>query len=217
MARTPNDTELPAHALRSVSTAMETKSLQTLTGLVAGIVADASLHDMEIQLLSTWLSAHQEVTRSWPGMAIYQWVSEVCADGVVTDAERAHLLANLTAMAATDFAATGSAQAEPLQLPIDDSVALEFAGAGIVHTGTFVYGTRSKCERLSEALGARPLSGITKAAKILVVGTRVTPSWRTEAYGQKIIDAVNLQQAGHPIKIVSEQRWFAAAQTAGAV
>ena len=184
-------------------------------GLVTGIVADAHLHDMEIQLLSTWLAAHQEVTRSWPGLAIYEWVREVCADGVVTDAEREHLLANLTALAATDFATTGSVQADPLELPIDDSADIVFAGVGIVHTGTFVYGTRAKCERLSEQLGARPLGQITKAAGVLVVGTRVTPSWRTESYGQKIIDAVNLQRKGHPIKIVSEQRWFAAAQASG--
>lgn len=190
--------------------------MQTLMGIVTGIVADDHLHDLEIQMLSTWLSAHEAVTRAWPGAAIAGWVRDVCADGVVTDSERAHLLENLAAMVAADFSLTGSVQPEPTQLPVDDSAPIDFSGLGLVYTGTFAYGTRARCERLGEMLGARSLKAVTRATDMLVIGTQVTASWRTESYGQKIIDAMGLQQSGHRIRIVSERHWFESARLLGA-
>ena len=95
------------------------KSVEVLLGLITGIVADDQLHDMEIKLLATWLAEHAEAARTWPGSLVSRKVTEIMADGRITDAERSHLLDVLKELALNDFAITGSASPEVLSLPID--------------------------------------------------------------------------------------------------
>jgi NAD-dependent DNA ligase len=139
----------------------------------------------------------------------------VLADGIVTEEERTHLLSVLTEMANADFAATGSASAEPMQLPVDESRAVNWNNAGVVHTGAFLFGTRAQCERLSMTLGAMPLDNVSKQTDVLVIGTRISPAWVNESYGRKIMKAAQLRKDGHPIHIVTEKFWFGHAQSIG--
>lgn len=44
------------------------KAVEHMIGMVTGIIADRSLHDMEIQLLRTWLDENSIVTQTWPGL-----------------------------------------------------------------------------------------------------------------------------------------------------
>ena len=82
-------------AQRSVAHRQFVKSAQVLSGIVTGIVADGHLHDMEVQLLSAWISSNPEVTQSWPGSAIAKHIAEALQDGVITPEERSHLLETL--------------------------------------------------------------------------------------------------------------------------
>jgi hypothetical protein len=193
---------------RAMQTRIEVKAAQTLMGMVTAMVADEHLHDREIQFLSTWLAQNELVARTWPGCTIAAQVHHVLSDGVITDDERQHLMAVLAELSSNDFANTGSAMPEPTKLPVDDTSALNMLHAGVVHTGTFLYGTRAACERLSLAMGAMPLDNVTRSTDVLVIGARVTPSWITESYGRKILRGVELRAGGHPICIVSERRWF---------
>lgn len=202
---------------KAIDAHIQTRCMQSLMGLVTGIVADSELNEKEVLFLNTWLREHPEVVSHWPGSAIAAWVREVCADGQVTREERELLLHNLSAMVSSDFASTGAVASGPTELPIDDSRPLSMVGAGIVHTGVFLFGTRARCERLSEALGAVPLSTVTKAVHVLVIGTQVSPAWVTESYGRKIMQAMELRTRGSPIQIVSERHWFAHAEAAGKV
>lgn len=206
---------LPRAAARAVANRIETKAMQTLMGMVTGVVADAHLHDKEILLLNTWLTEHAEMATQWPGCAIAHQIRSVLADGIITDDERTHLLSSLSELANSDFAATGSTQAEPIALPIDDQANVNMFNAGIVHTGTFMFGTRAQCERLSMAMGAMPLDTVSRRTDVVVIGTRVSPSWVNESYGRKILRAAELRDSGCPIRIISERFWFQHAQAAG--
>lgn len=207
--------ELSPSALGAIGNRAEAKAMQTLMGMVTGIVADEALHDLEVQLLNTWLTENNRCAEEWPGSAIASQLRLVLADGVITAEERSHLLAVLTDLANTNFAATGSASSEPLQLPVDDERPLTMSNAGVVHTGVFMYGTRAACERLSMAMGAMPLDNVTKRTDVLVIGTRVSPGWMNESYGRKILRGVELRDAGHGLHIVSEAYWFRTAQLMG--
>jgi NAD-dependent DNA ligase len=204
-------------AQRALANRAETKAMQVLMGMVTGIVADAHLHDMEIQLLSTWLADRRATAEQWPGCVIAAQVRQVLADGMVTTDEREHLLGVLQELASTDFAATGSAEAEPLALPIDESRPVTWHDSSVVHTGVFMFGTRTQCEKLTEAMGAHPLANVTRSTDVLVIGTRVSPHWVNESYGRKIMQAAEMRASGHRIAIVSERYWFAAAKAAGRV
>lgn len=199
------------HAIQAVLTNRElNRSVQMLMGIVTGIVADGRLHDMEIQMLSTWLSANSDVASRWPGSAIARQLEVVLADGIISEEERAHLLSELQGLAGTDFSDTGSVTAEVVALPYDTEAQIDVRDLGICHTGEFVFGTRAACERLTSMAGGLCLSSVSKKVAFLVIGSHVSPAWSNTSYGRKIEQAMTLKQSGHPIAIVSEKRWLEA-------
>jgi NAD-dependent DNA ligase len=196
----------------AVARAQEThrlnKAVEHMIGLVTGIIADRSLHDLEIKLLQTWLTENSVVTRTWPGFVVARKVEETLADGVITEAERAHMLDVLSGLAANDFGITGSSSAEVAELPINDVVTVTLKNAGVCHTGEFLFGTRAACERITLKAGGMPLDSVTRQTDLLVIGTRVSPNWAHTSFGRKIQKAAELQERGHPIEIISERRWI---------
>jgi NAD-dependent DNA ligase len=195
---------------------METHALnrcvEHLLGIVSGVVADGELTEGEVLFLRTWLTEHEPATREWPGSAIQRAVQEIVADGIVTAAERAHLLDVLRTFAASDFSLTGSASPEVSALPINDTVTIVLRDAGVCHTGEFLFGTRAACERATLRAGGMPTDNVSRKVDVLVVGTRVAPAWSHTSFGRKIKRAVELQDGGHPIEIISERRWLQALQ-----
>lgn len=187
-----------------------TKAIEHLLGMVDGMVADNHLHEKEVQLLSTWLTANPDATSVWPGSVIARQVREVLADGIITEDERGHLLQVLTELVATDFSDTGNVSPETSTLPLNDSAAIEIRDAGVCLTGEFLYGTRAACERLTEKAGGVPMGNVSKKVAILVIGTRVSPDWVHTSFGRKIQRAAELQGEGHGIVIISERRWMEA-------
>jgi NAD-dependent DNA ligase len=184
-----------------------TRSLQMLSGIIAGIVADGQLQDMEIQFLSTWLSDNEEVCKYWPGSAVVRHLREILADGVITEEERSHFLQTLLNLVGSDFSETGSASAEVAALPFDHGVPINLRDARICLTGEFLYGTRPACEAVSMKAGAIPMPNVSKKVSYLIVGTHVSPNWVSTSYGRKIMGALDLRGRGHTISIVPEKSW----------
>lgn len=197
---------------RSIDNRALNKASQVLAGIVTGIVADGQLHDMEIQMLNTWISSNQEVTGGWPGSAIAELVREVLADGRITDDERAHLLSSLQSLVGNDFAETGSVAATVAELPFDKEGIIFEPGQRLCFTGEFLFGTRSACERLSAKAGLESSASVTKRVRALVVGSHISSDWVSTSYGLKIARAMDLRSEGHPILIVHEREWIAALQ-----
>jgi hypothetical protein len=75
-------------------------SLGSLVGLAQGMLCDGELSDKEIEALKHWCIENRQLCYSWPGDVIYDKVTEVLKDGVVTDEERAHLIEVLRGLAA---------------------------------------------------------------------------------------------------------------------
>ncbi len=171
-------------------------------------VADGQLNDLEIIMLSTWVASHPEVANEYPGSIIALKVKEVLEDGFITEDERFHLMNTLLQLASTDFSSTGSATAEVVKLPIDDSASPDLTGATVCFTGDFVYGTRADCFKLTEKAGSKYTDSLTRKVSVLVIGARVSPDWIHTSYGRKIQQAVELQSIGHEIQIISERRWL---------
>ena len=186
------------------------RAIEHLIGIVTGMIADGALNDLEIKMLSTWLSTHPQATADFPGSVIARAVSDALEDGVITETERAHLLKMLSDLASTDFSVTGSVSPEVTSLPIEDCVSIDFRDSMVCFTGEFLYGTRAACERLVLKLGAMCSDNVSKKVDILVVGTRVAPDWAHTSFGRKIQRAVDLQENGHAIEIISEKRMMEA-------
>lgn len=195
-------------ARRAMGNRALTRASQVLNGIVAGILADGQLHDLEVTMLRTWLAQNADVTTTWPGNAIARLIDEVLHDGVIDEPERAHLVETLQQVCSHDFAATGSAAAEVGNLPFDEDSPIDLRDRTVCHTGEFIYGTRKACEALTIKAGGSPVSTVSRKLGFLVVGSHVSPHWITESYGRKIMQAIELRDQGAPIAIVREQRWL---------
>ncbi|MBR7792332.1 BRCT domain-containing protein [Undibacterium sp. FT147W] len=186
------------------------KASQILLGICAGVVADGQLHDTEIMYLSTWLKEHAEVRQEWPGNMLASKVEAVIADGVITEVERADLVAVLQELTGNFFLDTGVAQQSSPVLPVNDSPELRWQGASYCFTGKFLFGTRDTCHKAVEKLGAVAVDSITKQLDFLVIGALVSPDWVNETYGRKIQKAaLYRQESGSPV-IISENQWTSA-------
>jgi NAD-dependent DNA ligase len=194
----------------SVAKHQTNRAIEHLIGIVTGMVSDGVLNDLEIKMLSTWLANHPEATSDFPGSVIARAVADTMEDGLITEAERAHLLKMLTGLASTDFSVTGSVSPEVASLPIEDCVSIDFNNSMVCFTGEFLYGTRAACERLVLKVGAMCADNVSKKVDILVIGTRVAPDWAHTSFGRKIQRAVELQEEGHAIEIISEKRMMEA-------
>jgi len=197
---------------RSLEAHRTKKAIEHLLGLIEGIIADGQLHDLEIKMLSTWLSSNTECFNKWPGNAIAMAMQEVLADGVITEVERSYLLDMFKKLINTDFTETGSATAEVTSYPNDDGRDICFNGLTVCMTGEFAFGTRAACEKITVKAGGLPIANVTKKLDVLIVGAMVNSDWAHTSFGRKIQKAVEMKNAGHPIKIISENKWAALLQ-----
>lgn len=194
--------------VKSMETHALNRAVEHLMGMLQGVMADGVLQDAEVRFLRTWITEHEAVTRTWPGSLVRRQLDLVLEDGVISNAEREHLINTFTHLIGTNFSLTGSSSPEIATLPINDSVTVDLRHSGVCHTGEFLFGTRATCERATLKAGGMPLDSLTKSVDYLVIGTRVSPSWAHTSFGRKIQRAVELQDAGHAIEIISEQRWI---------
>lgn len=186
------------------------RSTQLLEGIILGLVADGELHDREIVMLRTWLTENEGIAKVWPGSTVSRHLEEVLADGHISDVERVTLLKLLTDLVSGDFNETGSTTPQVSGIPFDEDCLVDIRDKGVCLTGSFLYGTRADCERISEKVGASMYASPSKKVSFLVVGTHVSPDWLCQSYGRKIQSAMGLRDGGHSIAVIPERRWFGA-------
>ncbi len=182
------------------------RSLGALVGIAQGILCDRKLADEEVQFLSAWLTENDAIAAEWPADVVYQRVRAALADGIITEAERAHLVQTLQQLiggALEDLAAS----THVTSLAFDDVHRVEFPGARFCLTGEFVFAPREKCVVAIEQRGGAISGNVTKKLRYLVVGGLGSPEWKHGSFGTKIEQAIRYRRDGLPILIVHEDRW----------
>jgi NAD-dependent DNA ligase len=191
-----------AHKLR--------KSCESLIGICSGLLADEELNEAEVRFLDHWLRDHEDIVSVWPGDVIAKRVREVLADGIVTKEELEHLKQTLKDLIGGTLQDTGATNGLATRLPVNDDCAIpvNFRDTAFCFTGNFLFGTRSACERAVLERGAQILTNIKKSLGYLVIGTMVSSEWANSSHGRKIEKAINYQQAGSTLLIISEEHWI---------
>ena len=187
-----------------------TKAIQTLQGICAGLIADNHLNNAEIDFLLVWMNDNRAAAETFPGNVIHQRVQHILKDGVITEAERADLLATLKDLTGTEFLETGSSEAAPTVFPVDTLAVVTMPGKSFCLTGRFVTGPRSACERRIIQNGGTTTDTVTLATDYLVIGTLSSPDWLYANHGLKIRKAVEWRSAGRGPCIVAEGQWVSA-------
>jgi NAD-dependent DNA ligase len=185
-----------------------TKSLQTLMGIVNGLVCDDELIDTEIKYLATWLLEHEEISKIYPVNVIHRRVREVLSDNKITADERDKLLKEFKVLTGNDFTNTGSALPEHIQSVFDDDPTVIIPNNTFVLTGEFLFGTRNACYAAIEKRDGITLESVSRKTNYLIVGSLASPSWIVENFGRKIQKAAEMSQSGDfEISIIREADW----------
>lgn len=186
------------------------RSARLLVGIATGLISDQRLTDDEIRFLDDWLRTHDDVAVEWPGTIICRRVRAILADGIITEEERAYLVATLQELAGAGEREALVTSAVVTSLCFDTSAVVEIDGWAFCLTGDFLYGPRSTCERAIVERGGTVKSGVSRRLHYLVVGSRGSGEWKHGSYGTKIDKAMQLKQTGAPIAVVKEDQWAAA-------
>lgn len=182
------------------------KSLESLLGICRGLIADNELNEREITFLDVWLKENEEVVKAWPGEVIARRVRVVLADGVVTQEEANDLKETLSQITG-EFLKNGLPSGVSTSLPIEEVHSILFDQSNFCFTGKFIYGSRGRCEMATAALGGTCVPSVNKKLNFLVIGGLASRDWKHSSFGTKIQRAAELKDAGHSLRIISEENW----------
>ena len=184
------------------------KSLNSLMGIIAGVVGDGELNNKEILFLKTWCDENRHIAGEYPANIIFRSIHEVLIDNVITEEERDHLLHVLKNISGNDFSNTGSALPEHIESIFDNDPTVIFANNEFVFTGEFMFGTRVACQQAVTRRGATVKDYVTHKTNYLVIGTRSSPDWITQNFGRKIQKAAEMASSGDfEISVLREVDW----------
>lgn len=188
-----------------------TSSLQYLSGIIHGILADNHISDSEILALKTWISEHEDLSGNYPFDEIESLLMSVLMDGKITDEERDILKAFLGEFVDTSVSFNiDQRELDDLrkQYCVSGICAvcqdIEFENELFCFTGKSKRAKRDEIANLIKLHGGKFSNNITKSTRYLIVGIDGNPCWAYSCYGRKIEQAMNLRKEGQQLTIVSE-------------
>lgn len=190
---------------------LATSSLQFLTGLIHGILADGEISDEEIHKLKEWIRANDYLTGCYPFDEIESLLLTILADGEVSDDERNILKAFLSNF--VDLRVSYNLHEPEInklkeQYSIGGICAIcqeiDFEDNLFCFTGQSARAKRNDIADIIQAHGGRFSNNVSNKTRYLIVGNEGNPCWAFSCYGRKIEDAVNRRKNGQKLTIVNE-------------
>lgn len=198
-----------------------TASIQFLSGLIHGIMADGDLSDSEIHALKKWIDANEFLNGTYPFDEICTMIYTVLADGKITEEEKEQLTAFFANI--IDFTSSFSLvekDYEPLREKYNISGICSISPQISFQDRTFCFtGESRKAKRADIAVTIASLGGALKSAvssktDFLIVGDAGNPCWAYACYGRKIEEAMTLRKNGGHVVIVHEADFWDAIEDA---
>lgn len=196
-----------------------TSTIQFLSGMVHGIMADGEISNKEIEALQSWINANDFLAGTYPFDEINSLLSSIMADKKVDEDERNTLLAffsniiefknsfNLVERDYVDLREKYSIDGICASCP-----ELTIKGKIFCFTGESYHGTRKELADTVQELGGIFRTSVSSKTDYLVVGNAGNPCWAYACYGRKIEEAVNLRKAGGRVVIVNETDFWDAVE-----
>ena len=175
-------------------------------GLCLGTLADGILSMQEAKFLRDWLSARPGLSSDPIIAAVSRNLSLYLDSGVEGGPAENDLINSMLSLTGQPLP-DDIQSAVPCSLPLCDPLpVVQIPGSSFCFTGTFDLGTRNECHQHIAARGGVAVSNVTKRLNYLVIGNNVTPDWKQQTYGGKIIKAMEYRDAhGVTIAIINEK------------
>lgn len=184
-----------------------TSSIQFLSGMLHGIMADGELSDSEIHSLQVWVDHNEYLQGCYPFDEIASLLTAVLADGNIDNDERNMLKAFFSQFIDLK-ASTNLHETEMEDLRNHYSLSgicaacpeIDFQGR------SFCFSGQSEC-RWGLCKGS-----VSKKTDYLIVGNAGNPCWAYACYGRKIEEAVTLRKEGAKVMIINETDFWDAVE-----
>lgn len=184
------------------------RSVDELTGLCRGILADGEVNQSEAMFLLDWLSRYKEFAETFPFSTLYPRVRDALHDGVLDLDEQRDLLEALSATVGGEVAAPSGSNSLSTELPFDHPCpTILYSASVFVVTGVFTYGKRTVVQQAIESRGGTVQAAVSPQIDYVVVGEGGSRDWLHSSYGRKIQEAVDYRDKGAMISIIPERHW----------
>lgn len=200
---------------------MVTSSIQFLSGMLHGLMADGELSDKELLTLKAWLNANTFLAGTYPFDEINSLLYVILEDKKITQREREALMALFGGV--IDFTSSYNlSEKEFTHLREKYSISgicavcpeISFEGKTFCFTGESYRAKRSEIAEAVVKLGGIARTSVSAKTDYLIVGNAGNPCWAYACYGRKIEEAVNLRKQGAGIVIVNETDFWDAVDDA---
>jgi hypothetical protein len=207
------------------SVRLSARAIDELMGLCKGIMADGALSRAEILALRRWMRENPIAANVPLVKPVCDLLREVLEDGQVSAAEESRLVEMVMSLIGGH---DPDGNALPTTLPLTKpKPKVVFEGKWFCLTGQFDTGHRKHCEEITEARGGRCARSVTLQTDYLVIGEKVSGSWKHSSAGSKILRALEIrlqrEQYEHNKKkdvkrgpvlpyVVSEDDWYKAGE-----
>lgn len=185
---------------------LQDRLIDELIGISRGVIADGVVAESEAIFIGQWIENHCEIADKWPVNVLYARITELLKDGTLSTDQQKQLLETLK-----EITGGGISYVEPTKsttLPLTHpEPELMFEGSVFSLTGKFVYGSNAECEAVITDLGGTIVPVPTADTDYLIIGEMGSPDWAHSTFGRSIEKAVELQDNGKGIAIVSEEHW----------
>ena len=200
-----------------------TSSIQFLSGMLHGLLADGELSDREIITLKSWIDTNAFLAGTYPFDEINSLLYAVLEDRKITSEEKEQLMAffgnviDFTSsynLSEKDF----SALKEKYSIGGICAVCPEivFPDKIFCFTGESYRAKRAEIAAVIEQLGGTVTGSVSRKTDYLVVGNAGNPCWAYACYGRKIEQAMALRKEGASVIIVNETDFWDAVDDAQA-
>ena len=200
-----------------------TSSIQFLSGMIHGMMADGELSDREIAALKEWVDTNDFLAGTYPFDEINSLLYAILEDKKITEEEREQLAAFCSNV--IDFTTSYNLM-EPDYAKLREEYSISgicafcpevtFQGKTFCFTGESYRAKRAEIAAVVERLGGVMRSGVSPKTDYLVVGNAGNPCWAFACYGRKIEDAIRLRKDGAKVVIVNETDFWDAVEDAEA-
>ena len=188
-----------------------TSTIQFLSGMIHGIMADGEISDSEITALQSWIHTNDFLAGTYPFDEINSLLCSIMADKKVDEDERNELLAffsniiefkNSFNLVERDYVDLREKYSVGGICAVCPEVTIE--GKNFCFTGESYRATRKELSDLIVQLGGFFKNNVSSKTDYLIVGNAGNPCWAYACYGRKIEEAVNIRKNGGKIVIVNE-------------